>query len=86
MWAAAERSADWMRQAERNPENAESELRGGFHEWVCFLSQQAAEKVGKVVFQRLGAEAFGYSADGTQRVSIGSLSPFQQQASKRIER
>ena len=47
-----ERSADWLRQARRDLENAEYELEGGFYEWACFLSQQAAEKAVKAVFQR----------------------------------
>jgi len=54
-----ERSADWLRQAKRDLENAEYELKGGFYEWACFLSQQAAEKAGKAVIQKLGAEALG---------------------------
>ena len=56
-----ERSRDWMKQAERDLENAKYELDGGFYEWACFLSQQAAEKAIKAVFQKLGAEAFGHS-------------------------
>lgn len=59
-----ERSADWIRQAKRDLENAEYELKGGFYEWACFLSQQAAEKAVKAVFQKLGAEAFGHSVAG----------------------
>ncbi|MEM2925955.1 MAG: HEPN domain-containing protein [Candidatus Bathyarchaeia archaeon] len=53
-----------MRQAKRDLENAEYELRGGFYEWACFLSQQAAEKAIKALFQRIGAEAFGHSVAG----------------------
>lgn len=48
-----ERSRDWMKQAERDLENAKYEMKGSFYEWVCFLSQQAAEKAIKAVFQRL---------------------------------
>jgi HEPN domain-containing protein len=59
-----ERSADWMAQAKRDLENARYEVKGGFYEWACFLSQQAAEKAVKAVFQRLGAEAFGRSVAG----------------------
>ncbi|MEM3383326.1 MAG: HEPN domain-containing protein [Nitrososphaerales archaeon] len=33
-------------------------------EWACFLSQKAAEKALKSVYQRLGAEAFGHSISG----------------------
>ncbi|MBO3800319.1 MAG: HEPN domain-containing protein [Candidatus Brockarchaeota archaeon] len=59
-----ERSRDWMKQAERDLENAKYEMKGGFYEWACFLSQQAAEKAIKAVFQRLNMEAFGHSVYG----------------------
>ncbi|MDJ0270703.1 MAG: HEPN domain-containing protein [Aigarchaeota archaeon] len=59
-----ERSADWFKQARRDLENALHELRGGYYEWSCFLSQQAAEKAVKSVFQKLGVEAFGRSVSG----------------------
>ncbi|MEM3440279.1 MAG: HEPN domain-containing protein [Candidatus Bathyarchaeia archaeon] len=67
-----ERSADWIKQAKRDLENAEYELRGGFYEWSCFLSQQASEKAVKAVFQKLGAEVFGHSVAGLlQRLPKG---------------
>jgi len=53
-----------MKQAERDIENAKYEMRGGFHEWACFLSQQAADKALKAVYQKLGGEAFGHSISG----------------------
>jgi HEPN domain-containing protein len=53
-----------MKQAVRDLENAQHELAGGYYEWSCFLAQQAAEKVVKAVFQKLGAEAFGFSVTG----------------------
>lgn len=56
-----ERSADWMDQAEGDLEHARSDLRGGFYDWACFSSQQAAEKALNAVFQKLGAEAWGHS-------------------------
>ena len=59
-----ERSADWLKQAERDLENAKYELAGGYYEWACFLSQQAAEKAVKAVFQKLGCEAFGHAVAG----------------------
>lgn len=40
----ADRSWDWMEQAERDLEIARSTARDGFHEWACFAAQQAAEK------------------------------------------
>jgi len=59
-----ERSRDWMKQAERDIENAKYEINGGFYEWACFLSQQAAEKALKSVFQKLNMEVFGHSVSG----------------------
>jgi len=59
-----ERSKDWISQARRDLENAEYEMKGGFYEWSCFMSQQAAEKAIKAVFQKLGGEAFGHSVAG----------------------
>jgi len=56
-----ERSRDWMKQAERDLDNAKFEMSGGFYEWACFLSQQAAEKALKAAYQKLGGEAFGHS-------------------------
>lgn len=57
----AERSQDWLEQAERDLENARWQKEGGYHEWACFVSQQAAEKAVKGVYQKLGAEAWGHS-------------------------
>ncbi len=52
-----ERSHDWMRQAEKDLENARWEKEGGYFEWACFVAQQAAEKAIKDVYQKLGGEA-----------------------------
>jgi len=59
-----DRSRDWIRQAERDLENAKYEFKGGYFEWACFLAQQASEKAVKAVFNRLGLEAFGHSVAG----------------------
>src|SRR5436305_3536911 len=40
----ADRSGDWMAQAERDLDFARTAARDGFHEWACFVAQQAAEK------------------------------------------
>ena len=50
-----------MKQAERDLDNAKFEVSGGFYEWACFLTQQAAEKALKAAYQKLGGEAFGHS-------------------------
>jgi HEPN domain-containing protein len=45
----AERSADWMRQAEADLRHARHALEDGDYEWSAFASQQAAEKAIKAV-------------------------------------
>ncbi|MFQ5585205.1 MAG: HEPN domain-containing protein [Thermodesulfobacteriota bacterium] len=57
----SERSRDWMNQAKKDLENAVWEVKGGYYEWACFISQQAAEKGIKAVYNRLGGEAWGHS-------------------------
>lgn len=63
-YPTVEMSLDWLKQAKRELENAEYEILGGFYEHACFLAQQASEKAVKAVFQKIGAEAFGYSVSG----------------------
>ena len=55
------RSKDWMDEAEGNLEHAKSDLKGKYYNWACCSAQQAAEKAVKVVFQKMGAEAWGHS-------------------------
>ncbi len=49
-----------MEQAGRDLESARLLLEGGFWEWACFASHQAAEKAIKAVYQRMGGEAWGH--------------------------
>jgi len=56
-----ERSKDWLDEAVGDLEHARKDEEGGFHNWACFSAQQAAEKSIKAVFQKMGAEAWGYS-------------------------
>jgi HEPN domain-containing protein len=56
----AERSSDWLAQGKRDLESAKSQKKEQFHEWACFISQQAAEKALKAVLQMYGAEAWGH--------------------------
>jgi len=56
-----ERSNDWLRQAERDLKSAKAQKKDGFFEWSCFISQQAAEKAVKAVYQKLAIEAWGHS-------------------------
>ena len=52
---------DWFRQALRDLEHARRSIELGDYEWVCFASQQAAEKAVKALYQKLGVEVWGHS-------------------------
>lgn len=56
----ADRSQDWLRQAERDMAQAEDARRAERHEWACFAAQQAAEKAVKALHLFLGQEAWGH--------------------------
>jgi HEPN domain-containing protein len=56
-----ERSADWMRQAEKDLTVAQKMHQDSIHEWSCFIAQQAAEKAIKSVYQKNGGTAWGHS-------------------------
>jgi len=56
-----ERSKDWINQATRDLSAAESLIKDESYEWSCFISQQAAEKALKAVFQKRNAAAWGHS-------------------------
>lgn len=55
------RPEDWFRQAQRDLDAARHNRSGGHFEWACFLSQQAAEKAAKALFEAQGVEAWGHS-------------------------
>ena len=57
----AERSGDWLRQAQRDLDSARAQRAAEFHEWACFISQQASEKALTAVLQKRGGEAWGHS-------------------------
>ncbi|BCS93188.1 HEPN domain-containing protein [Metallosphaera javensis (ex Sakai et al. 2022)] len=50
------RVEDWLRQAQRNLEEAEYSFRGEYFDLTCFLSQQSAELVLKALLQHRGEE------------------------------
>ncbi len=54
------RAGDWLRQAERDLEQAEDSRRSGRHEWACFAAHQAAEKAVKALHLSLAQEAWGH--------------------------
>ena len=55
-----DRSRDWLRQAERDLEQASASREDQRHEWACFAAQQAAEKAVKALHLHLGQEAWGH--------------------------
>ena len=57
----AQRTEDWLKQAERDLEVAKWNLKGKFYEWACFNCQQAAEKALKAFYQYLHLDAWGHS-------------------------
>ncbi|HCW52022.1 MAG TPA: DNA-binding protein [Clostridiales bacterium] len=56
----ADRSRDWMRQAEADLRHARNSRSLGDFEWACFAAHQAAEKAVKACFQKLHAEVWGH--------------------------
>ncbi len=56
----ANRASDWLRQAERDLEQALDCQQAGRHEWACFAAHQAAEKAVKALHLHLGQEAWGH--------------------------
>lgn len=50
-----------MDEAEWDLKHAENDFKGGFYNWACFSSQQAAEKAVKAVLQKMHVEAWGHS-------------------------
>lgn len=56
----ADRSRDWLRQAERDLEQAKESRTSGRHEWACFASHQSAEKALKALHLHLKQEAWGH--------------------------
>ncbi len=57
----ANRSGDWLRQADADLEHAELSAREGDYEWSCFAAQQAAEKALKGLIMFSGGEPWGHS-------------------------
>ena len=57
----ADRSRDWLAQAERDLRHAERSRDSGEHEWACFAAHQAAEKAVKALHLSKGQEAWGHA-------------------------
>jgi len=54
------RAFDWLKQAQRDLEQAEDSYKAERHEWACFAAHQAAEKAVKALHLYLGQEAWGH--------------------------
>jgi len=55
------RYRDWFEQAERDLSKAEVDFRFEYWEWVCFTSQQAAEKAVKSLLMKQGTSVWGHA-------------------------
>ena len=53
------RAPDWLRQANRDFEQAMDSRHAQRHEWACFAAQQAAEKAVKALHLHVGQKAWG---------------------------
>ena len=53
------RALDWLRQADRDFEQAMDSSHADRHEWACFAAQQAAEKAVKALHLHAGQKACG---------------------------
>jgi len=56
----AERSRDWLRQADADLAAARHARAGGHYEWAAFGAQQAAEKALKALYQKRHLDAWGH--------------------------
>jgi HEPN domain-containing protein len=77
----AERSLDWLRQAEADLLHARNARDDGDYNWSAFASQQAAEKAIKAVFQRQHLDAWGH----TLSVLLENLPPAQRPSADLVD-
>jgi len=66
------RAKDWLRQADRDLDQAKDSKKSGRHEWACFAAQQSAEKALKALHLSLGQEAWGHVAARLLKELTGS--------------
>lgn len=57
----ADRSGDWLAQAQRDLNHAVDASDHRHFEWACFSAQQGAEKAVKAVYLHLHGEGWGHS-------------------------
>ena len=60
----ADRSQDWIKQANADLKHARNAEQAGDHEWAAFASHQAAEKAIKAVLQHLQLDPWGRALGG----------------------
>lgn len=56
----AQRAGDWLRQAERDLEQARDSRAADRHEWACFAAHQAAEKSLEALHLSRSTEVWGH--------------------------
>jgi len=78
----AERSPDWMTQAQRDLDHARVSLEAEHFEWACFAAQQAAEKPVKALYEALRGEARGHSISAM----LSQLPPKRRASSSLVEK
>lgn len=54
------RAHDWLKQAERDLEQANDSRSAGRHEWACFAAHQSAEKALKALHLSHNQDAWGH--------------------------
>ena len=57
----ANRSRDWLSQAQGDLQHSRNARQAGDHDWGCFAAQQAAEKAVKGLLLANGGEGWGHS-------------------------
>jgi HEPN domain-containing protein len=60
----ADRSADWLKQADADLRYARHAQDAGHYEWAAFASHQAAEMAVKGLFKHLDLDAWGRAVSG----------------------
>ncbi|MDB9525790.1 HEPN domain-containing protein [Oscillatoria sp. CS-180] len=56
----ANRSQDWLNQAQRDLQQAIASEAASLHEWACFAAHQAGEKAIRALHLSCGQEAWGH--------------------------
>ncbi|MCX7838189.1 MAG: HEPN domain-containing protein [Anaerolineae bacterium] len=55
------RSQDWLAQAVRDLQKAQTDIQFEYWEWACFTAQQAAEKAVKALLMARGMDVWGHA-------------------------